>query len=130
MIFEKHDVSISRDLARFGNTKYPINNITSYSVLTTEIPHGNLRKTIGGLTFSFFMLATLFNFSINSSIVNFVLALIGGGIFYWGYISRNEELYSLKLSTAGGEMQVYQTKNKSYIDEIESALDLAMNKSD
>lgn len=119
---DENNVSVSNSRFIVNGQTYAISNVTSVKLVTNK----NLSNE-GAVTTGFWLLIIGVSFLLPSFVYDstFMIlcgfAMIGIGILLFS----NKEFtysYSLVLSTSAGEIQVLENTNKSYIENIVSAL--------
>lgn len=113
VLFSSGAVEISRSIARFGDTSYPIANIGSVSVAQTG---KSPLKTFGAFLV---LIGLLLYFS-----KGLPLAVVIGGIglaIIW-YASQE---VTVVLKTSSGDVQALRTRDKSLASQVKSAIEQA-----
>ena len=122
-VFHSDENGVKVTNARFvvGSTVYPISGITSVKV--HKIPSGDreeFKYVVGFIVIGLITIIVGF-----SSPINFTTILIGFGILGLGVFgaSRMKDIYILKISTAGGEIEALKNEgDPDYVNNIVKAL--------
>ena len=115
--FSKGNIEVTRTVARFGNTTYPIANIGAVSI--EKQSHSLIRLaifcTIGGLVW---MLA-------KNSVSPGIFAAIGGAVL-WVFCAINYGA-KLMLRTSSGNEQAFESSDRALVAELKSAIETAIH---
>ena len=109
------DIEITPELAKFGDTSYPVANIGAVSVSTKKIGYrlGGVLIAIAG-----FLIAT---FTISPWWL--LLSLFGFAALF----KSPDYEYTLILDTSSGNRQAFTTRDKATFDEVRTSLEAAIN---
>jgi hypothetical protein len=119
VVYQAHDIEISKTLARFKGVTYPINGIGSVRVekpnRTSGIVIGLILCIIGIIVFAEGKPGELNWVAIAVAVV--------GALIVMGAINRP---YRLMLRTASGDQQAYETTNKGELLKIKEGIERAV----
>lgn len=108
------NIEITPELAKFGETSYPIANIGAVRVSTKKIGY-----RLAGF---FFVVVGVLVAAFTESLWWLILSLLG---FTMLFKSPDYE-YTLILATSSGDRQAFTTRDKATFDEVRSSLEGAI----
>jgi hypothetical protein len=127
-IYSDQNVSVTKAIAKIGDTSYPINAVSSLRVEkemtnSSTLGCGCLSLVLGGL----FALAGLGSLTRPNGPLLFMLGVlgIGGGVAAFS-THKPVHKYKLILVTASGEVSALSTQDKEHVDDVRAAIELAI----
>lgn len=114
-IFSSGSIIVTKTLAKFPSTTFPINGIGSVSVIKPKVAG----KVIGGIIA---LAIALPAFSSSNSFGLGVIALGVSAIFFW---KAYRAPYILVIRTASGDSRAMETPDYEYLAQVKRAIETA-----
>jgi hypothetical protein len=124
--YQRGEVSVDRNFARFGEKSYAINKLTSVQVRDEEKPASSAGAWFIVLALILAMVGLL-DGSLAAIVLCLVLAVASGS---WGYLalvgSKPRRTYRLVLVSAATEIHAHVTEDRADLLQLRDAIEKAM----
>lgn len=119
--YDRGNVKVDSDFARFGSKSYAINKINSVEV-RTDRPTGDAGWIICGIIALLCLLSGLGGGGSGIFMLCAVFALVAAGLYH----SAQKRIHKLFLMTSSSEAQALQSEIKEEVDSLRAAIEQAM----
>jgi hypothetical protein len=134
MLYSDNQVQVDTNFVRSGSKSFAINKINSVEIRAKKTA-GSWAWIIYGIILLLFLPGMIASFFVkdeaggagDGQIFLFILVAIFGALFYRSFNRRkSRRTFELYLMTSSGEVQAFMTQDRSEIDRLRDAIEVAM----